>query len=141
PAADALLLQAPGMPDLHVEAPRADGMRLDTAVWGAQVTPLFAADAAHAWLSNFIGVDLRLVHMDDACTRRVKAKYDGRYGRDEDVVSLADAVPLLRFRPNLVVAGTAPHAEDGWQRIRIGAIEFEVVKACVRCVFTTVDFE
>jgi len=162
PAADALLLQAPGMPDLHVEAPRADGIRLDTAVWGAQVTPLFAADAAHAWLSNFIGVDLRLVHMDDACTRRVKAKYDGRYGRDEDVVSLADAfplllisqaaldqlnaklaqpVPMLRFRPNLVVAGTAPHAEDGWQRIRIGAIEFEVVKACVRCVFTTVDFE
>lgn len=162
PAADALLLQAPGMSDLHVEAPRADGMRLDTAVWGAQVTPLFAADAAHAWLSNFIGVDLRLVHMDDACTRRVKAKYDGRYGRDEDVVSLADAfplllisqaaldqlnaklaqpVPMLRFRPNLVVAGTAPHAEDAWQRIRIGAIEFEVVKACVRCVFTTVDFE
>ena len=162
PTADALLLKAPGMPDLRVEVPAADGTRLDTAVWGAPVTPLLVADAAHAWLSSFIGVDLRLVHMDDACTRRVKAKYDGRYGRDEDVVSLADAfplllisqaaldqlnaklarpVPMLRFRPNLVVAGTAPHAEDGWQRIRIGAIEFELVKACVRCVFTTVDFE
>jgi uncharacterized protein YcbX len=88
--------------------------------------------------------------------------YDGRYGRDEDRVSLADAfplllvsqaaldqlnaklaqpVPMLRFRPNLVVAGTQPHAEDDWRRIRIGAIEFDVVKACTRCVFTTVDFE
>ena len=162
PDVDALLLHAPGMPDLRVEAPRTDAVRIDTAVWGAHVTPLLADAAAHAWLSTFIGVALRLVHMDDACTRRVKAKYDGRYGRDDDVVSLADAfplllvsqaaldqlngklaqpVPMLRFRPNLVVAGTTPHAEDGWQRVRIGAIEFEVVKACVRCVFTTVDFE
>jgi uncharacterized protein YcbX len=162
PDGNALQLAAPGMPALHVGAPDPHGARIDTAVWGADVTPLLAGAAAHAWLSTFIGVDLRLVHMDDACTRRVKAKYDGRYGRDEDVVSFADAfplllisqaaldqlngklaqpVPMLRFRPNLVVAGTTPHAEDDWRRIRIGAIEFEVVKACVRCVFTTVDFE
>jgi len=48
---------------------------------------------------------------------------------------------MLRFRPNLVVAGTAPHAEDDWKRIRVGAVEFDVAKACTRCVFTTVDFE
>jgi uncharacterized protein YcbX len=160
--ASALQLSAPGMPQLRVEAPDPDGARIDTAVWGAAVTPLLADTAAHTWLSTFLGADLRLVHMDDACVRRVKAKYDGRYGRDEDVVSLADGfplllisqaaldqlnaklaqpVPMLRFRPNLVVAGTAPHAEDDWQRIRIGGIEFEVAKACTRCVFTTVDFE
>jgi uncharacterized protein YcbX len=33
----------------------------------------------------------------------------------------------------------AAHAEDGWKRIRIGEVEFEVAKACTRCVFTTVD--
>ena len=33
------------------------------------------------------------------------------------------------------------HAEDGWKRVRIGGIEFELVKPCSRCVFTTVDFE
>jgi len=162
PDGNALQLAAPGMPALHVAAPGPRGARIDTAVWGADVTPLLADAAAHAWLSTFLGADLRLVHMDDACTRRLKAKYDGRYGRDEDVVSFADGfplllisqaaldalnaklaqpVPMLRFRPNLVIAGSAPHAEDGWRCIRIGGIEFEVAKPCTRCVFTTVDFE
>ena len=48
---------------------------------------------------------------------------------------------MLRFRPNFVVANTAAHAEDGWKRMRVGAVEFDVVKPCSRCVFTTVDFE
>ena len=158
----ALRLDAPGMPTLQVEVPRADGERVATAVWQAAVTPLLADASAHAWLSRFLGAELRLVHMDEACDRRVKQMYEGRYGLDEDRVSFADAfpfllisqaaldqlnaklaspVPMLRFRPNLVVAGTAPHAEDEWRRIRIGEIEFDVVKACTRCVFTTVDFE
>jgi hypothetical protein len=46
---------------------------------------------------------------------------------------------MLRFRPNLVVGGAAPHAEDQWRRIRVGAIELDVVKPCARCVLTTVD--
>ncbi|MEO5624560.1 MAG: MOSC N-terminal beta barrel domain-containing protein [Dokdonella sp.] len=162
PDGDALQLEAPGMPALRVDTPRADGARVETAVWGAAVTPLLADAAAHAWLSTFLHRPLRLVHMDKACVRKVNAKYDGKYGRDEDETSLADGfplllisqaaldhlntklaqpVPILRFRPNLVVAGTVAHAEDGWKRVRIGAVEFEVAKACVRCVFTTVDFE
>jgi uncharacterized protein YcbX len=94
--------------------------------------------------------------MDEAAQRPVRADY----GQPGDVVSFADAFPLLliseaslaglnarmaqpvpmaRFRPNLVVAETAAHAEDDWRRIRIGVLEFDVVKACTRCVFTTVD--
>ena len=47
---------------------------------------------------------------------------------------------MQRFRPNLVISGAiAAHAEDGWQRVQIGAALFDVVKPCVRCVFTTVD--
>lgn len=158
----ALQLDAPGMPTLRVEPPDADGERIDTAVWQAAVSPLLADAAAHEWLSRFLGIELRLVHMDEACDRRIRQMYEGRYGREEDRVSLADAfplllisqaaldqlnaklanpVPMLRFRPNLVVAGTAPHAEDEWRRIRIGGTEFDVVKPCTRCVFTTVDFE
>ena len=156
-----LTLDAPGMPTLRLRAP-ADGARVHTDVWGAAVAPLLAADAAHVWLSTFLGLPCRLVYMDALCTRAIKAMYEGRYGEDGDEVSLADAfplllvsqaalehlnaklaqpVPMLRFRPNLVVAGTAPHAEDGWKRVRIGACEFDVIKQCVRCVFTTVDFE
>jgi uncharacterized protein YcbX len=157
-----LTLNAPGMPELRVVPPPSDATRIATAVWGAAVTPRSAGAEADAWISTFLGRRCRLVHMDADCHRAVKAKYDGRYGMDGDEVSFADAfplllisqaaldqlnaklarpVPILRFRPNLVVAGTTPHAEDGWKRVRIGAVEFDVVKACVRCVFTTVDFE
>jgi uncharacterized protein YcbX len=156
----ALHLSAPGMTDLLVEAPRGES-RIVSAVWGARVTPLLAGASAHEWISTFLGAPCRLVHMDAECIRPMKAKYDGKYGNDDDEVSLADGfpvllisqaaldqlnlklaspVPMLRFRPNLVVAGTLPHAEDGWRRVRVGAVEFDVLKPCTRCVFTTVDF-
>ncbi|KDN86595.1 MOSC domain-containing protein [Kitasatospora cheerisanensis] len=51
------------------------------------------------------------------------------------------ALPMERFRPNLVVAGTEPWAEDGWRRIRVGGLEFRVAKPCGRCVVTTTDQE
>ena len=162
PDGAALTLNAPGMPELRVAAPPADAARVATAVWGAAVTPRSAGVDADAWISTYLGRACRLVHMDADCHREVKAKYEGRYGQDGDEVSFADAfplllisqaaldllntklarpVPMLRFRPNLVVAGTTAHAEDGWKRIRIGTVEFDLVKACTRCVFTTVDFE
>jgi uncharacterized protein len=48
-------------------------------------------------------------------------------------------VPMTRFRPNVVVTGAPPWAEDRWRRIRIGAVPFRVVKPCGRCVVTTTD--
>ena len=52
---------------------------------------------------------------------------------------LATPLPMNRFRPNLVVAGSAPWAEDGWGDITVGGIPMEVVKSCARCVVTTTD--
>lgn len=46
---------------------------------------------------------------------------------------------MLRFRPNLVIEGSAAFAEDGWKRIRIGTVEFRVVAPCSRCILTTLD--
>ena len=161
PAGDHTVFEAPDMPTLTLAHPSPGGERIDTDVWGAAVRPLLASAAAHAWFSEFLRADCRLVYMDEGCTRAMKAKYDGKYGQDGDEVSLADgfplllttqasldllngklaqAVPMLRFRPNLVVAGSEPHAEDGWRRIRVGDAEFELLKPCTRCVFTTVDF-
>jgi len=157
PEADMLALSAPEVPPLHLRAPAGDE-RIDTAVWGTAVRPLVAAAAANAWISEVLGMPARFVYMDDACQRAV----DVVYAQAGDVVSFADGfplllisqaaldalnaklaqpVPMLRFRPNLVVADTEAHAEDGWKRIRIGEVEFEVVKPCTRCVFTTVDIE
>jgi uncharacterized protein YcbX len=94
--------------------------------------------------------------MTDDLVRTVNPEY----GQAGDQVSFADGFPLLliseasladlnsrldapvemrRFRPNLVVDGNRPYAEDNWQRIRVGDVEFAGVKNCSRCVFTTID--
>jgi uncharacterized protein YcbX len=46
---------------------------------------------------------------------------------------------MNRFRPNLVVGGCEPFAEDSWKLVRIGRITFRVVKPCSRCTITTID--
>jgi uncharacterized protein YcbX len=157
PDGDAIALSAPGMPPIRLDVP-AGGARGDVVVWSNTVDALRAGDVADAWISAFLGMPARFAYMDDACARPVNPDY----ARPGDEVSFADAfplllisqaaldalneklaapVPMLRFRPNFVVANTEPHAEDGWKRVRIGGIEFDLVKPCSRCVFTTVDFE
>jgi uncharacterized protein YcbX len=60
----------------------------------------------------------------------------------EDLNSrLEKPIPMNRFRPNLVVRGCAPFAEDTWKRIQIGEVELGIVKPCPRCVVTTIDKE
>ena len=54
---------------------------------------------------------------------------------------LEQPVPMQRFRPNLVVEGCEPYAEDGWRRIRIGASSFRVAKPCSRCIIPTIDID
>jgi hypothetical protein len=52
---------------------------------------------------------------------------------------LAAPLPMDRFRPNLVVSGAAPYAEDTWSRFRIGDVVFYGATRCSRCVVTTTD--
>ncbi len=46
---------------------------------------------------------------------------------------------LQSCRPNFVVDGGVPYAEDYWNFARIGNIELRPVRPCGRCVMTTVD--
>lgn len=158
PIAGGIRLSAPATAPIVVAAPEGNAERIATTVWKDAVDAAACDGATDAWLSAYLGRPVRLAYMDAIVQRPVTLTH----GRPGDVVSFADAFPLLlisqtaldalnarlpapvsilRFRPNLVVDGTAPHAEDLWLRIRIGAIEFDVVKPCTRCVFTTVDFE
>ena len=52
---------------------------------------------------------------------------------------LSLSVSMDRFRPNIVIEGCEPHAEDRWDRIRIGEVPFRFAKPCARCLVTTVD--
>jgi uncharacterized protein YcbX len=38
-----------------------------------------------------------------------------------------------------VVSGCEPFAEDSWSRIRVGDVEFDLVKPCDRCVVPSID--
>lgn len=154
--ASGLRLDAPSMPTIHIDTPHAHGPRLAVSIWRDEVDALRCDPAADAWLTEYLGVSARLVHMDAAARRAV----DPAYSRPGDEVSFADAYPLLvigqasldalnarlaspvpmeRFRPSVVVVGSAEFAEDSWRRVRIGAVEFDAVKRCTRCVFTTID--
>jgi uncharacterized protein YcbX len=151
-----LLLQAPGMPALLVPLPDAGAALRTVRVWDDSLQVPDAGDAAAAWLSSFLQRDCRLVQVPAQRARQV----DPHYARPGERVGFADGFPLLligqaslddlaarvgrplemlRFRPNLVVAGAEPYAEDGWQRIRIGQLELRLVKGCSRCIMTTLD--
>jgi hypothetical protein len=46
---------------------------------------------------------------------------------------------MWRFRPNLVVSGAPPHAEDEWSALHAGGVEFRVARPCERCSVICVD--
>jgi hypothetical protein len=48
-------------------------------------------------------------------------------------------LPIERFRPNLVIEGATPFAEDDWQRVGIGEVTFRKAKLVDRCVMTTIS--
>jgi uncharacterized protein YcbX len=125
-------------------------------VWRDQTEGEAAGVEADAWLSGLLGLRCRLLYMPPSTCRQVSLEY----GQPGDRVSFADGYPLLltseaslaelnrrldralpmdRFRPNLVIDGKVPFAEDDWARIRVGSTEFRVAKSCARCVVTTTD--
>ena len=155
PHENGLLLEAPGMPSLPVVFASALAS-VPVNVWKSEVLARPVDAEVDQWLSTFLQRQVRLVHMDEGVSRPMTDPQ----AQPGDEVSFADAFPLLlvsqaaldalnarlvrpvsmlQFRPNLVVDGVPAHAEDSWRRIRIGEVEFEVAKPCVRCVFTTVD--
>jgi uncharacterized protein YcbX len=46
---------------------------------------------------------------------------------------------MNRFRPNIVVAGGEPYAEERAATARVGPLALRTPKRCARCQVTTVD--
>jgi MOSC domain-containing protein len=153
----ALRVSAPGMAELLLAPVPEGGEVVRVRVWGDDVDGVRAGSEASAWLSEFLGFECRLVGMPERAQRTLDPKYGA--GRQ---VSLADAFPFLmisqasldqlnarlrtpvrmnRFRPNLVVAGCPPHAEDSWRRIAVGGVRFRIAKPCSRCATIIVEQE
>ena len=152
---------APGQPALAIARP--DPAPVPVCVWGSELLADFGGEAAACWFTAAIGTPSRLVYLADPTQRHPNQ----RFAAVGDTVNFADGYPLLltsegslaalndliagaplaaegplpmmRFRPSVVVAGAPAWAEDGWRRLRIGAASFRAVKGRDRCVLTMVD--
>ena len=150
-------LSAPDMPAINVSFPdETEAATRQVTVWDDEVMALDAGNTAADWLSRFLKIECRLVYMPDSTFRQVDRRYAPK-GRQTgfadgfplllisegslDLLNqkLKTPVPMARFRPNLVVKGCEPHAEDLWRCIKVGDIDFEVVKPCTRCVIPSIN--
>jgi uncharacterized protein YcbX len=52
---------------------------------------------------------------------------------------LPEALPMDRFRPNVVIEHAEPFAEDAWATVDLGDVRVDVLKPCARCAITRVD--
>ena len=143
--------------ELSVHRPM--GERVEVTVWKSTLRAPVADAQTNKVLSDWLGVDVRLVYMDEAAHRPTSS--DWAAGHE---TSFSDGYPVLvtntaslrvlndyieaqghapismaRFRPNVVVDTNEPFREDHWKRLKIGETELELVKPCTRCIVTTLD--
>jgi uncharacterized protein YcbX len=129
---------------------------VQVTIWDDTCTGQYVSDEADAWFTKKLGINCRLVYMADDSHRPT----DPRYTTEGTITSFADAYPLLligqaslddlnsrltqalpmnRFRPNIVFTGGEPYSEDTMQHIIINGINIYGVKLCARCIMTTID--
>lgn len=155
---DVIFVQSKNQRNDTIEIPLdlAEGPDKWVTVWDDQIMAKIVSAEVSEWFSDFLGFPVDLVLMPESSKRRV----DPTYAVNEETVSFADGMPYLiigqasldelnsklespiemaRFRPNIVFAGGEPFLEDSLKKIKIGEVEFQIVKPCARCVLTTID--
>jgi hypothetical protein len=160
-AGGALVLRAPGGAVLAVSLEERRGATREVVVWRSRVRAHDAGDEAAAWLSSALGADVRLVRFDPSDRRLCNPDFAGDSGAhtafadgypllvvaESSLIDLnarltaggTPALPMNRFRPNLVLAGLDPFAEDHIDTLSIDRITIKLVKPCTRCQITTTD--
>ena len=137
---------------------------LKVKVWNHETVALDAGEAASDWLNATLGMargQLRLVRFHPEMRRDCNRLHagdsdahtffaDGYPLLVTNVESLADhnmrmrrdatnAMPMNRFRPNVVIAGLPAWDEDHINTLSIGEVVLKLAKPCVRCQVTTTD--
>jgi uncharacterized protein YcbX len=140
---------------IEVRRPTDAAPRLPVVLWKQGIEGHASDAAADAWFSAYLGLPCRLVYQG-ALQRPIA----NQWAPPGTIASYADGYPLLivteasledlnkrmgkrlpmnRFRPNVVVSGALPWAEDSWKTLRLGSVTVAAVKPCTRCVVTTTD--
>lgn len=147
-----LVVSAPKMKSLTINYQAFSNNYQTVAVWDHDINAQHCLAQYDLWFSQYLNKPCQLLYFGQHSNRQVK--------NSTKSIAFADGYPLLlisqaslddfnqrsgelfsmaRFRPNIVVDNCAAFAEDSWQRIRIGEVEFELAKACSRCTFTTLE--
>lgn len=162
--ATTLELRAPGM--LRLEIPLglpdpATAPSLATRIWDDTVLA-YDCDALTAeWFTKAVGVPCRLVRFHANAERLVSIKWtdgeqastmfsDGYPVLVASTASLDDlnqklvaagrqALPMNRFRPNLVIDGIDAFEEDYADSYQLGDVTLKPVKPCPRCPMPSID--
>jgi uncharacterized protein YcbX len=129
----------------------------NVVVWKDRCQAIDQGKEAANWLSTFLETSCKLVMMKKSFHRKLDPDFalseknqtgfaDGypfllisQESLNDLNARLTTAIPMNRFRPNIVIEGCGAYDEDNWQRIKIGDITFDLVKPCVRCAVTTTD--
>jgi uncharacterized protein YcbX len=153
---ESLVLRAAGHADLSCPV-EVDGPPRRVRIWNDECDAHAVDVDTRDWMQAVAGIRAQLVRLTPGQERTSSRKFTGDdlaryYFADAfalliaNTASLADlngrlprAIPMARFRPNIVVSGLDPFAEDDIDRLVIGAVELRVVKPCIRCIITTTD--
>ncbi|WP_454871847.1 MOSC domain-containing protein [Paraburkholderia xenovorans] len=168
--ADDLVIRAPGMSELRtpLNAARLDAApAVQTKVWRDAAYGLDTGAASAAWFSAFLGVPARLLRFDPGHERIVDPDYTdsvggattyfadgfpllviGQASLDDLNTRLnskgAPAIPIDRFRPNVVLTGLDAYEEDYVETLSVNGdagenVQLQLVKPCSRCPMPTID--
>ena len=153
-----LTCTAPVMEPLRIPVVGVEGEVVTTQVWATECMGIDQGLEAAEWFTEFLSRErpgnYRLVRMPDYPREgfRKAKRGDAHIGyADADTALIigqpslddlnqhigGEVLPMNRFRPNIVVSGCEPYAEDKWGEIRIGNVIFIGTKECVRCPITT----
>ena len=151
-----LTLHAHGVAPISV-ALDSPGESVDVKVWKDTCEGFDQGHTVSAWVSAVLGEAVRVVRAPRAPKRMANPQYAGptpapvsftdgfpilicnRASLDELNSRMPEPVPMERFRPNIVLDGLAPFAEDRIASIQIGDLSLRLVKPCTRCVITSTD--
>ncbi|WP_050478067.1 MOSC domain-containing protein [Herbaspirillum rhizosphaerae] len=165
---EALIVRARGMPQLSLPlAPAAAAAAVSASIWDYAVQPLDCGKQAHEWFSSYFGADARLVQFNPAERRICSQKWTGDalvatqfadgfpllVANEASLEDLnqrmkkkgAPAIPMNRFRPNVVLSGLDAYEEDYVDTLTLGEpgseIVLRMIKPCARCPVPGIDQE
>jgi hypothetical protein len=153
---EGLTLCAPDVPPLTLPL-EPGGKPIVVQVWKDRCEGLDQGDAASAWVSAILAQPVRLVRVPDTSRRMANPQFAGprpapvafsdgfpilvcnRASLDDLNTRMPEPIPMERFRPNVVLQGLPPFAEDRIASLQVGPVTLSLVKPCTRCVITSTD--